>query len=88
MDNEQLSLQLKGLQQMPDMLTATVYERIDTHLLERMQWDKPPACMRIKAALSASHEGYVRWRTGSQPDSGAHLPTFMAKSLVILIRKP
>ena len=68
---------------MPDMLTATVYERIDTHLTERMQVDKPPAWHRIKAALSALvMKAMSCWRTGSQPDSGAHLPTFMAKSLL------
>ena len=82
MDNEQLSLQLKGLQQLPDMLAATVIERIDTHLLERMQVGQTSG-LRIKAALPLSYEGYVVGELEVSLTLRPHLPTFMAKSLII-----
>ena len=59
MDNEQLSLQLKGLQQLPDMQAATVYERIDSHLLERMRVGQTSGLHVLKQRFPLSYEGYV-----------------------------
>ncbi len=85
MDNEQLSLQLKGLQQMPDMLTATVYERIDTHFLERMRVGQTSGLHVLKQRFPLSYEGYV---VGELEVSLTLEPIYQRlwqKSLVILI---
>jgi signal transduction histidine kinase len=59
MDNEQLNLQLKGLQQLPDMQAATVYERIDTHLLERMQVGQSSGMHMLTQRFPLTYEDYV-----------------------------
>lgn len=43
MDTEQLNLQMKGLESLPSVVSATVYEKIDSHLLERMHVGDPNA---------------------------------------------
>lgn len=84
MDNEQLSLQLKGLQQMPDMLAATVYERIDTHVLERMRIGQTTALHVLTQRFPLVYEGYT---VGELEVSLTLEPIYLRlwqKSLVIL----
>lgn len=59
MDNEQLNLQLKGLYQLPNMQSATVYEQIDTHLLERMHVGKPSQSHVLTKHFPLIFEDYV-----------------------------
>lgn len=85
MDNEQLSLQLKGLQQLPDMQAATVYERIDSHLLERMRVGQTSGLHVLKQRFPLSYEGYV---VGELEVSLTLEPIYQRlwqKSLIILI---
>ncbi|WP_024871841.1 ATP-binding protein [Tolumonas lignilytica] len=58
MDTEQLGLQLKGLQQMPDVQAATVYEKIDGQLLERGHVGRVNGLQVLTQTFPLSYESY------------------------------
>lgn len=58
MDTEQLRLQLEGLKKIPNITSATVYEKIDTHLLERVSVGVKPQQHQLIEHLPLRFEGY------------------------------
>jgi signal transduction histidine kinase len=85
MDNEQLALQLKGLQKIPDIMAVTVYERIDNHLLQRMQVGQTTGLHVLNQRLPLTYEDFA---VGELEISLTLEPVYdrlWQKSLVILI---
>lgn len=58
MDSEQLKLQLDGLKKIPDVISATVYEKIDAHMLERASVGIKPKHHQLTERLPLRFEGY------------------------------
>ncbi len=58
LDTEQLNLQLKGLQQLPQVVSATVFEKIDKQLQERMHVGDPSVKHLLTEHLPLRYEDY------------------------------